>query len=186
MPLRRRSKARVLALQALCAFDALADDFNEDLDAFLQDPATYMDLGWEPMVESEVLRFARELATNTFQLRERLDDLLTRHVPDWSVARMQPVDRNILRLGLYELQECPDTPFQVVINEAIELARRFGGGESPAFVNGVLDGVRRALERPPAPTAEEDAEEAAETATPACPAPETTETPAPEEHHGSV
>lgn len=172
MPLRRRSQARVLALQALCTFDALGDTFHEDLEAFLKDPATYLDLGWDLPPEGEVLRFARELATGAYQLRRRLDELLTQHVPDWSVPRMQPVDRNILRLGLYELQECPDTPFQVVINEAIELARRFGGNESPAFVNGVLDGVRRALDAPLTPTDQQVAPGS--------------EAPAPEEHHGSV
>ena len=68
---------------------------------------------------------------------------------------MTPVDRNVLRLGLYELLEHPETPPQVVINEAIELARRFGDADSPAFVNGVLDAIRRSVVEP-ADTHEDD------------------------------
>ena len=71
--------------------------------------------------------------------------MLSRHVARWSLKRMQPVDRNLLRLGLFELLEQPDTPYRVVINEAVELAQQFGGTESPGFVNGVLDGLRHEL-----------------------------------------
>ncbi len=92
-----------------------------------------------------MVTFARQLARGAWEQRERADTLLRDTVPDWSVGRMQPVDRNILRIGLYELLECPETPFAVVINEAVELARQFGGADSPGFVNGVLDGLRKRL-----------------------------------------
>lgn len=143
MSFRQRSHARILALQALCLFDALGDLFAEQLDAFLADPANYADLDWRHRPGADTLSFARELATGAWQQRAASDQLLKQHVTGWSIERMQPVDRNILRLGLYELLQCPDRPHPVVINEAVELARRFGGAESPAFVNGVLDGVRR-------------------------------------------
>jgi N utilization substance protein B len=143
MSFKERSHARILALQALCLFDALGDSFADQLDAFLADTANYADLHWHRRPGAQAVSFARELVTGAWQYRATSDQLLKEHVVGWSIERMQPVDRNILRLGLYELLECPDRPYQVVLNEAVELARRFGGAESPAFVNGVLDGVRR-------------------------------------------
>jgi N utilization substance protein B len=145
MSFRQRSHARVLALQALCLFDALGETFAEQLERFLGDADNYTDLEWRRPPSPELISFARELALGAWQERAASDQLLAQHVAGWSVRRMQPVDRNILRLGLYELRQCPDRPHQVVINEAVELARRFGGAESPAFVNGVLDGLRREM-----------------------------------------
>jgi transcription antitermination protein NusB len=69
------------------------------------------------------------------------------HARNWRVERMAVLDRLVLRLGTYELLAEPDTPARVVINEAIELARRFSGEDAAAFVNGVLDAVRKHLER---------------------------------------
>jgi len=88
--------------------------------------------------------FAKELALGVFASRETLDGLLARHARNWRLSRMAAVDRNILRLGAYELAHT-DTPASIVIDEAIELARRFGGESSPGFVNGVLDAVAREL-----------------------------------------
>jgi transcription antitermination protein NusB len=150
MAMRERSQARMLALQALCLFDALGDSFAPQLDTFLSDTINHADLGWRRTPRPGLLPFARQLARGAWNLRERCDELLRTHVPDWSIDRMQPVDRNILRLGLYELLEQSDTPPLVVLNEAIDLARQFGGNESPAFVNGVLDGLRRELDIPAA------------------------------------
>lgn len=154
MSLRKRSQARVLALQALCICDALGELPEGDLAAFLRDPLNYADLGWEQPPGPELLAFAEALVRGAWRCRDRCDDLLRRNVAGWSIERMQPVDRNILRLGLYELLESPGTPHPVVISEAVELARRFGGAESPAFVNGVLDGLRRRLLAPAACSAE--------------------------------
>jgi len=156
MPVRERSQARVLALQALCLFDALGDSFAEQLDTFLADAVNQTDLGWTPPAGPKLLAFAKRLTLDAWQHRRRADELLRTHVVGWSVERMQPVDRSILRLGLYELLECPDTPPAVAINEAVELARRFGGQESPGFVNGVLDGLRRELNRQAGLSADDD------------------------------
>lgn len=149
-----RSQARALALQALCLFDALGDDFIEQLDSFVRDTVNHADLEWRPPIAPSAITFARRIAEATWRRRERYDELLRRYVPDWSIQRMQPVDRNILRLGLYEILEEPEVPAAVVLNEAIELARHFGGTDSSAFVNGVLDGVRRELDRAAAPAPE--------------------------------
>jgi N utilization substance protein B len=137
----------MLALQALCLFDAIGDEFADGLDEFLSDPLVHEDLGFEAPPAADVQDFARRLALSTWRHRQRYDDLLGRQAAHWTLRRMPPVDRNILRLGLHELHErAADRPPQVVINEAVELAGRFAGADSPAFVNGVLDGIRRKLE----------------------------------------
>ena len=78
--------------------------------------------------------------------RAELDALLSEHATNWRISRMATVDRNILRIGAFELAHT-ETPTRVVLDEAIELARRFGDDPSPAFVNGVLDAVARAIGR---------------------------------------
>jgi N utilization substance protein B len=143
MRIKRRSQARMLALQALCAFEGVGDQFGAQLDEFLCDEQVLADLEVDVPPLAELMDFARTLAQGAWDRRDLLDEKLARTAAHWSVARMTPVDRNILRLGLYELLAHPDTPPQVVINEAIELARRFGDADSPAFVNGVLDAVWR-------------------------------------------
>ncbi len=136
----------MLALQALCVYETVGEAFDADLSGFLRDESNYEDLAWDEPVDNDTLARARRLAQGTWHKRNEIDGLLSGYVEGWSLQRMQPVDRNILRLGMYELLEERNTPFQVVINEAIELARHFGGAESPAFVNGVLDGLRRKIE----------------------------------------
>lgn len=87
---------------------------------------------------------------------EEIDRQLSQAAENWRLPRMAAVDRNVLRLGVYELKFTPDTPPRVAIDEAIELARRFGSADSPAFVNGVLDRIHQgpdaaATETAPAP-----------------------------------
>lgn len=88
--------------------------------------------------------FMEKIARGTLEHLEELDALLDRHSQNWRVARMSYVDRNILRLAAYEMLHT-DTPPPVVIDEALELARRFSSDESVGFVNGVLDALRRQL-----------------------------------------
>jgi N utilization substance protein B len=135
----------MLALQALCLFDAIGERFAEQLGEFLLDSHTHGDLGLEAPPSPATSAFARELAEGAWSKRAQYDELLSQTATDWSVARMPPVDRNILRLGLFELSEHPETPPEVVLNEAIELARLFAGEDSPRFVNAVLDVARRRL-----------------------------------------
>lgn len=90
--------------------------------------------------------FTDKLTRGALEHREELDALLDRHSQNWRVARMSFVDRNILRLAAFEMIHT-DTPAPVVIDEALELARRFSSDESVAFVNGVLDALRRQLQR---------------------------------------
>ena len=90
--------------------------------------------------------FTDKLTRGALEHREELDALLDRHSQNWRVARMSFVDRNILRLAAFEIIHT-DTPAPVVIDEALELARRFSSDESVAFVNGVLDALRRQFQR---------------------------------------
>jgi N utilization substance protein B len=86
--------------------------------------------------------FAKELVTGVCHSREDLDARLAAHSEHWRIDRMAAVDRNVLRIGAYEILHT-DTPAAIVIDEAVELAQRFGGERSPAFVNGILDSVAR-------------------------------------------
>lgn len=142
MPIRRRSQSRILALQALCVHDAMGESFSDRVLEFLRDSTLHVEAGIQPPVPDEVIRFARDLVAGAWTNRKRIDDLLTATAEHWTVARMTPVDRNVLRLGVYELLEEPGTAPQIIINEAIELARQFGDAESASFVNGVLDSIR--------------------------------------------
>ena len=105
----------------------------------------HADLGLPAPLPAGLRAFARRLAAGTWQHHKRYDELLAATAPQWGLSRMAPTDRNILRLGLHELLTEPDTPLEVAINEAVELARLLGGAESPAFVNAVLDASRRKL-----------------------------------------
>jgi len=89
--------------------------------------------------------FAKQLVTGVSQQRESIDALIAEHATNWRVARMAAVDRNVLRMAVYEMREGA-TPRTVAIDEAVELARRFGSERSSAFVNGVLDAVARSLD----------------------------------------
>ena len=97
--------------------------------------------------------FGQELVHGIAQHRVELDALLSDHATNWRISRMAAVDRNILRIGAYELTST-ETPTRVVLDEAIELARRFGDDPSPSFVNGVLDAVGSAVGRGDEPGAE--------------------------------
>jgi len=90
-------------------------------------------------------KFARQLFEGTVEDVSAIDALLREHAENWKLERMAAIDRNVLRLALFELRHHPETPAAVVINEALEIARRFSGHDSAEFVNGVLDAVRKAL-----------------------------------------
>ena len=147
-----RRRAREQALQVLFALDAQAAEGGEGtvegaLKTFFGELGVGEDDVDASIAESEVRVFAEELVRGVQTNREDLDRVLTAVSKNWRVERMARVDRNILRLGIYELKHQPETPARVVINEAIEVAKRFGAAESPAFVNGVLDRAATELGR---------------------------------------
>jgi len=102
--------------------------------------------------DAEEEGFARNLFEGAIANIDQLDGVVRAHSDNWRLERMAAVDRNILRVALFELLHHPDTPPAAVINEALEIARRFSTGDSVEFVNGVLDGIRkRLLPREPQP-----------------------------------
>lgn len=144
-PLRRgsRHRAREVALQVLYAVDlakARSGQVPSGQEVFDRVSASFE-------IPEGAKAFAKELVCQTHLQRAALDEVLARHARNWRLSRMAAVDRNILRLGTYELVHT-DTPPAVVLNEAVELARRFGGDASPAFVNGVLDAVACSARKP--------------------------------------
>lgn len=109
---------------------------------------------WPARDEADALgddlrEFANDLVRGTTARTAEIDGLLARRLQNWRVERMAVIDRAVLRLAVYELLAQPDTPAKVIINEALELARAYSGEEAVAFVNGVLDGVRKEMRREP-------------------------------------
>jgi N utilization substance protein B len=94
-----------------------------------------------------VIEFANQLVTRTIEHVEEIDAIVQRHAEHWRLDRMAVVDRNLLRLATQEFMYDKETPKTVVINEAIEIARRFSAQESPQFINGILDSIRKEVER---------------------------------------
>ncbi|MGA2274017.1 MAG: transcription antitermination factor NusB [Bryobacteraceae bacterium] len=132
MPARRKSRQR--ALQILFLWDARRQPLEEAIDAYFDT------LYAEEHPERDA--FAVSLLEGAIAHLEEVDGLITRHAEHWRMERMPAVDRNILRLGVYELLHGP-TPAAVTIDEALELTRKFSGEESVQFVNGVLDAIHR-------------------------------------------
>jgi N utilization substance protein B len=124
----RRSKAREVVLQMLYQIDV-----NPDVAA-----VAVREMIHEQLPDEELQSFAWSLFAGVRENRGSLDSRISAAAENWTLARMAPTDRNALRLGAYELL-FTDTPHRVVIDETIELARRFGTAQSPQFVNGILD-----------------------------------------------
>jgi len=100
----------------------------------------------QPEESQAIIDFARQLVMGTVDHVEQIDELIRRHAEHWRLDRMATVDRNLLRLAVQEFLFETETPKTVVINEAIEIARRFSAKESPQFINGVLDSIKKELE----------------------------------------
>lgn len=98
-------------------------------------------------VAGEAENLASSLVTETARRCSEIDDIIQSASRNWRMARMSRVDRNILRLAVCELLWAPETPPGVIINEAVELAKRFGTEDSPAFVNGILDRVAQRIRK---------------------------------------
>jgi len=133
----RRRRAREFALQILFQIDLSGGSPDEVFDDFWA--------GQE--VRDEVREFSQALVRGTDRERRALDDLISSAAENWRVERMSVVDRNVLRLATYEMLFEPETPPVVVIDEAIEIAKRFGTEDSGGFINGVLDSIRRRIDR---------------------------------------
>lgn len=169
----RRRKARERALQVLCSMDRPSDrpgDRNQE--GPISDPEMALSLFDDHFLGGELLkvalldegdgpevedgeardseaqrRYAESLVHGVRRDLEAIDELITRSSRNWRLLRMAWVDRNLLRLAAYELRSCPDVPPKVVVNEAIELAKRYGTSDSSSFINGVLDRLMTEVQR---------------------------------------
>ena len=132
-----RRRARILALQALYEIDSTQHPVGTVLDQRLTE---------DPLPE-EGEAFARELLAGVLQHQVALDELIQRYAPEWPVEQMAVIDRNVLRIAIYEFFISKRTPTKVAINEAVELAKLFGSDSAPRFVNGVLGALAAPAEQ---------------------------------------
>ncbi len=131
---RKRTRSREIALQMLYMIDVRGPEALDELDAFLDR---------EAMTEPDVHAFARQLVEGTQENLADIDAALTRAAQNWHLRRMAIVDRNILRMAIFELLQLEEIPAKVTINEAIELGKRYSTAQSGSFINGILDRIRR-------------------------------------------
>ena len=132
-----RRKARALALKALYEADSVGHNIDVILSQMLADAG----------LSDENSVFARELVSGVSMNKEKIDQNIQNFAPAWPVAQLPVVDRNILRLAIFEILLDNRVPVKVAINEAVELAKTFGGENSPRFINGVLGSVSNIANR---------------------------------------
>lgn len=132
-----KTQARELALQYLYMTDVLSGKDVQTFDDYLSLQT--------PVPEKEAVEFARELIRDVAEHRDELDAEISSVAANWNIARMAAVDRNVLRMGLAEIMSHPETSHKIIINEAVELAKRFSSEDAGGFVNGLLDKMRTKL-----------------------------------------
>jgi N utilization substance protein B len=126
-----RRKGRSVAVQILYQLEMNAQDIDQALPVF-----------WGHHTHNDETRqFAERIARGVWQNRGSIDAIIADTARNWSLERIAPIDRNILRAAIYEVLYCEDIPSKVTLNEAIELGKKFGCDKSGAFINGVLDSV---------------------------------------------
>lgn len=131
----KRTEARELSVQALHQLDVQGGVIIDALDMFFRENSD----------DDLVYELARVWTRSTWEHLAECDGLIKAAALKWEMSRLSQVDRSILRLSTYQLKFCDDIPNKVVINEAIELAKKYSGAQSPKFVNGVLDAIMRSL-----------------------------------------
>lgn len=137
-----RRKARECALQILFSYDVARPSVDDLLETY-----------WGEIAEGaeDVRIFANELALGTISHLDEIDERIRIRTEHWRIPRMAIVDRNLLRMAVYEFLYQPSTPKTVAINEALEIARRFSTTEATQFINGILDAIKRDIETNPTP-----------------------------------
>ena len=140
----KRREGREAAVQFLYQLDLNRQTPEESA-------APFWDLRTAPgkeVTSAKTRAFTEQIVAGVTAHGDEIDERIKKCVANYDLHRIAPVDRNILRLAIYEMLYCPDVPPVVSINEAIEIAKRFGGDESGRFVNGILDRIRSELDRP--------------------------------------
>jgi len=126
--MKSRTKARSIALQVLYEVDMTGHLPGQVLDERLS----------EEEIDNSLKEFSRQITFGVFPITQRLDLLISQHAPEWPLDQVATIDRNIIRIALWEFAVAECTPVKVAINEAIELSKAFGSESTPRFVNGVL------------------------------------------------
>jgi N utilization substance protein B len=132
----KRRSSRELALKFLYQSELNAGDFNEQMSQFLEISP----------VQEDVRKFMVDLLETIVHSKREIDELLEKSSENWTLSRMTVIDRNILRIATAELLFHKDIPPKVVIDEAVEIAKKFGSEDSPDFINGVLDRIKKEVE----------------------------------------
>lgn len=128
-----RRKGREAAFQLIYQVDLSESPLDNSVDDF-----------WVQMGVNHAARdFAIQLVDGVTQNLEKIDSIISLHSHHWKMHRMNSVDRSVLRVGVFELIFCPDTPIKVIINEAIEIGKKYGTEESGSFINGILDKISK-------------------------------------------
>jgi transcription antitermination protein NusB len=136
----RRHQAREAALQILYFWEVGRTDPEQAIEAYFREH--------QPEAPDAIRSYGAELVHGTIANIDTLDRAIQQHSANWRLERLAAIDRLILRMAVWELQHQPDVPPAVVLDEALELARTFGGDDSVRFVNGVLDAIRKGLSGP--------------------------------------
>ena len=132
-----RRRARELAMQALFYMDSRNNSSQESVERFCQN--------FSP--SPKLMPFFIKLVEGVLKTRPEIDALIEQYSKNWKINRMSLVDRNVMRIAIYELIYCADIPAKVSINEAVDIGKKFGTEESGAFVNGIIDSIRLAIEK---------------------------------------
>ena len=126
--MKSRTRARSVALQALFEIDIVGHPLDQVLESRLA----------ESSLDPKLSEFTIRIVTEVSQLVDILDSFIAEHAPEWPLNQVATIDRNIMRIALWEFSVYEETPIKVVINEAVELAKVYGSDSTPRFVNGVL------------------------------------------------
>lgn len=134
----KRGQARLSAMRFMYESEMNPSD---DITSAMTDHFAYL------KIKEGIAGYARKLIEGSIQHQEQIDTLLQENLANWSIDRLTVIDRNVLRLGIYELMYAGDVPYNVTINEMVEVAKQFGTVDSAGFTNGVLDSVRKKMEK---------------------------------------
>ncbi len=140
--MKNRRRARSVALKVLYELDSTDHPIGTVLTYRLADEA----------LADDAAAFVRQLVTGAWEHREELDRLIHQFAPEWPIDQMAVVDRNVLRIALYEFYIARITPLKVAINEAVEMAKAYGSDSAPRFINGVLGAFTQPADGPAANT----------------------------------
>ena len=133
--MRKRTRAREFALQVLYQIDITHDNYETSLDNFWSEHL-------QDNIDEEQKNFTAQLVKGTLDNLAAIDKKIAQYAENWQLKRMAVVDRNIMRMGSFELIYCEDIPPKVSINEAVDLAKKYSGPEAGKFVNAILDKIK--------------------------------------------